>query len=535
MYCVRVGAPPWHLLAPFGPGAPLGDGWVIESLGSVSHGSATLVLQHGEKGQVRVSVCPIVDAPRGIAHTEHLDFLLMNEGSGRMPTERSIAVALVALAAALRKAGGPKEQVLAEFTVRSHPSPAAARGGRVAPVDARLAPELGALLDATAFRPAHEAWLDVRDRDLAARLAALAVETPRKILLVNATHGTQYYASIVDFFARLQRVQPSIECVSASYFDDVREYHEDVVAKGLGTVPVADLMTWDAAAVNRHDVVLFVGASDALTRVMALPGVRAKLVLLHIGFYHQLLERRRDAFLAGEQLADLASQVNRVIAYSSDPLGKVAKDLAGTCAPALMEWRWLSYIPIGFTYREYFVTETRAFDVALLGSNARDYTHLDADLFRGVRFLYLGASLAAPGLDELSAKADVTVVSGVDHHTYARLLALCRCAIFPMASWAVKNHFLSLVDCVASGKPVVTRRHEGLDRLVEDGLPVRFYEASSDRDGRAQTTRSLHAAVTSLLADDGDRQQMEASLIAFAREKMDVYRVLETILRDAIL
>jgi hypothetical protein len=88
---------------------------------------------------------------------------------------------------------------------------------------------------------------------------------------------------------------------------------------------------------------------------------------------------------------------------------------------------------------------------------------------------------------------------------------------------------------VASGKPVVTRRHEGLDRLVEDGLPVRFYEASSDRDGRAQTTRSLHAAVTSLLADDGDRQQMEASLIAFAREKMDVYRVLETILRDAIL
>jgi hypothetical protein len=72
MYCVRMGAPPWKLLAPFVPGAPLGDGWVIESLSTVSHGSATLVLQHSRKGEARISVCPNVGAPRGIAHTEHL-------------------------------------------------------------------------------------------------------------------------------------------------------------------------------------------------------------------------------------------------------------------------------------------------------------------------------------------------------------------------------------------------------------------------------------------------------------------------------
>jgi hypothetical protein len=133
---------------------------------------------------------------------------------------------------------------------------------------------------------------------------------------------------------------------------------------------MADLMTWDAAAVNRYDVVLFIGASDALARIMALPGVRARLVLLHMVFYHQLLDAHPNAFLAGERIADLASQVNQVFAYSSVPLGKVTKDLAGTCSHALLHWRWLSYIPIGFTYREYFVTR-RAFDVALLGSNAR--------------------------------------------------------------------------------------------------------------------------------------------------------------------
>jgi hypothetical protein len=116
-----------------------------------------------------------------------------------------------------------------------------------------------------------------------------------------------------------------------------------------------------------------------------------------------------------------------------------------------------------------------------------------------------------------------------------------------MASGAVKNSFLSLVDCVASGKPVVTRRHEGLDRLVEDGLPARFYDVWSDRDepqfaapalsagaAREQTTRSVHAAVASILEDDACLRRMEPPLIAFAHEKMDIYRVLWTILRDQI-
>ena len=531
-----MGAPPWKVLAPFAPGAPLGRGWVIESLGPVDQGRATLVLQHPHNGVARVVVCPNVGAPRGIAHTELLDFMLMNDGAGSTPTESSLAAVLVALAARLRPTGMSKEEVLAVFEAREPVSPPhdAGRG------DARLSPELRTLLAETAFRPAHAEWLDARARDLAARLEALAVAKPAHVLLVNATKGLQYYTSVIDFFAELQRRHPTIRCASASYFPDVREYHEDVVTKGIATVPMADLMTWDAAAVNRYDVVVFVGASDALARFMALSGVRTKLVLLHLAFYHQLLDAHPDAFLAGEQVADLDSQVNEVLAYSCEPLGKVGKDLAGTCSHALMRWRWFDYIPIGFTYREYFVTETRAFDVALLGSNGRDYAHLDPDLFRGVRFLFLGAAGDAPGLERLRAQADVTVVSGVDHRTYARLLALCRCVVFPAASRDVKNSFLSLVDGVASGKPVITCRHHGLDRVVADGLPVRFYEVASDGDdgaraGRDRTSPSVHAVVASMLEDDAGRRRLEAQSIAFAREKLDVHRVLWTILRDEIL
>jgi hypothetical protein len=67
---------------------------------------------------------------------------------------------------------------------------------------------------------------------------------------------------------------------------------------------------------------------------------------------------------------------------------------------------------------------------------------------------------------------------------------------------------------------------------------VRFYDAT-DREGASatleQTTRSVHAAVASLLEDEAGLRRLETSSIAFAREKMDVYRVLWTILQEQIL
>jgi hypothetical protein len=39
--------PPWELLAPFGEGAPIGLGWVLESLSAVRGGGASLGLRRG--------------------------------------------------------------------------------------------------------------------------------------------------------------------------------------------------------------------------------------------------------------------------------------------------------------------------------------------------------------------------------------------------------------------------------------------------------------------------------------------------------
>ena len=118
---VRLGAtdpadvgPPWHLLTPFAEGDSLALGWVLESLSSIRAGAATMVLRHPDLGLARVAIHRNGGTPIGIAHTDHLDFMLMNGGSGSAQTERSIEVILSALAEALRKNanGGPRVDVL---------------------------------------------------------------------------------------------------------------------------------------------------------------------------------------------------------------------------------------------------------------------------------------------------------------------------------------------------------------------------------------------------------------------------------------
>ncbi len=96
-------APPWGLLAPFGEGAELGLGWVIESLSPVRGGAATLLLRHAEQGPANVSIRRNVGAPLGVAHTDHLDFMLMNGGSGAAQTEESIGRVLIRFAQVLRE------------------------------------------------------------------------------------------------------------------------------------------------------------------------------------------------------------------------------------------------------------------------------------------------------------------------------------------------------------------------------------------------------------------------------------------------
>ncbi len=93
--------PPWALLAPFGEGTRLPLGWSIESLSPVRAGAATLVLAHAELGSARIAIRRNGGAPMGVAHTERLDFMLMNGGSGGTRTEESVGRVLIALARAL--------------------------------------------------------------------------------------------------------------------------------------------------------------------------------------------------------------------------------------------------------------------------------------------------------------------------------------------------------------------------------------------------------------------------------------------------
>jgi ferredoxin len=123
--------PPWELLAPFGEDTPIGLGWSLESLSPVRNGSASLALRHAEYGTALVAIRRNGGAPLGIAHTDRLDFLLMNGGSGRTHTEDSIAHALIAMADTLQgqAAAVPEALVAALLPHAETPTSDAANGG----------------------------------------------------------------------------------------------------------------------------------------------------------------------------------------------------------------------------------------------------------------------------------------------------------------------------------------------------------------------------------------------------------------------
>ncbi|HYD49229.1 MAG TPA: 2Fe-2S iron-sulfur cluster-binding protein [Terriglobales bacterium] len=138
-------APPWPLLAPYQAGSGLGLGWVLESLGPVRSGAASLVLRHAGGAIARVAIRRNSGAPLGVAHTSHLDFLLMNGGGGATPTEDSVGRVLCHLAATLEATAIPEEALAAllphaETTAR----PARAAEAGEGPAARRLVPQIDA-------------------------------------------------------------------------------------------------------------------------------------------------------------------------------------------------------------------------------------------------------------------------------------------------------------------------------------------------------------------------------------------------------
>ena len=344
----------------------------------------------------------------------------------------------------------------------------------MAPVD----PSTQAWLSRATFTPIHEAWLPERAEELAARFRSLMVARSRNVLLLNATMGLQLYPSVVDFFALLQRVHPSVRVTSASHFAEIFELEREVTAKGLHVVPMSEVDRWGEVDFSRFDVVIAVGPSQTLARLMAMPGLLAKLVCLDLSFYHQLIASSEGAFKRSENvpLAPREEQKNRVIGYSCQPEFKVTSDLRNAgFAVERFGWRWFDYIPVGFSYGRYYRADTHAFDVALLGDSGRDYSAIDPIAFRGRRMLFLGTIERAPALERMRAELDLTVVSRVSEDTYARLLALCRCVVLPMQAPILHggwNVLLSVSDSLATGTPLVTTKHAGIARLRKSRAPI---------------------------------------------------------------
>lgn len=107
-------APPWALLSPFREGDALALGWHLESLGPIRSGATCLALRHAQHGVARVTVRRNDGAPLGVAHTEHLDFMLMNGGAGLSQTQDSIGRVLLFMAAKLDR--NPPEELLEALT-----------------------------------------------------------------------------------------------------------------------------------------------------------------------------------------------------------------------------------------------------------------------------------------------------------------------------------------------------------------------------------------------------------------------------------
>ena len=98
----EAGTGPWWLLSPLKRGDHLGAGWFLAHLGAVEQGASVLTLQHRDGAVGRVHLCHRRGTPRGMAHTELLDLVLMDGGQGDKPTDESLGRVVGGLAAHIR-------------------------------------------------------------------------------------------------------------------------------------------------------------------------------------------------------------------------------------------------------------------------------------------------------------------------------------------------------------------------------------------------------------------------------------------------
>src|SRR4029078_4165626 len=94
---------PWELVAPLSAGAALGHGWQVAELSPVQAGSCVLTLQN-ERGRThRIQLRRHAGTPAGLVHTTEVDLLVMNGGSGELPTDEGLAQAVATVAHAVAR------------------------------------------------------------------------------------------------------------------------------------------------------------------------------------------------------------------------------------------------------------------------------------------------------------------------------------------------------------------------------------------------------------------------------------------------
>jgi glycosyltransferase involved in cell wall biosynthesis len=400
------------------------------------------------------------------------------------------------------------------------------------------------LISQAQLTPLYAGWLAERERQLAERLSSLALR-PASVLLINATLGLTLYPSIVDFFLALRRVRPDIVVKGASYFEEISDLGEEVSRRGLPVARVQEVLSWSTAELDRFDLVLAIGPSEAFAKLMGLEGLRAKLVLLDLAFYHQLIASQ-PLFIApypenpvkasNWPTEALERRRDTIPVYTCQPFEKLEKDLRVFFPTSRLDLRRFNYIPLGFGRREYYRASRRLFDVALLGSEARDYSLLDPSLLGGLRFLYLGALERAEGLEALRRSAEVTVIPRVEERKYAMLLALCRVVVMPLHSRR-DNVFLSTVDALATGLPIIASRRPGFEELEREGAPVLFIDEGAGSDdgwgslsgARAVASQSLAGEIRRAIGDETYLSELGERAIRYTKDQLDIYRILERI------
>ena len=346
-----------------------------------------------------------------------------------------------------------------------------------------------------------------------------------RVLLVNATKGPALYQSMVDFVLLWRSIDPQLHVTSASYFDDIQELGRGVRERGLPILSIENLSRCTLRQLNLLDLIICIGPSELFAQLSTMEGLTARLVLLDLAFYHRLQARADGRALEHVQLASGVPAHNPITAYSTQAAVKIIPDLGRMGIPTPAQrwtWRWLPYLPLGLSRHPCFAVDPPQFDVLLLGAKNRDFSLLDAADLRGLRILFLGKLDHAESLRQTWGHLDLTICGKVPETEYHRLISAAKCVVIPFEH-ARANCFLSVVDPLAAGTPLLLTRHIGSERLEAAGAPIFFVDRASFR-----------ASLDHVLAEDFDRAAHQERSRRFCEASIDIGAILFRILDEQL-